>query len=227
MEIKYTLPIIKDSKKEVLQMINTNLSDYLYFEIWLDYIEDLDTEFLDLLISQYEEKLVVLFRRQQLEEIKMPEDQREKIIWQVANTKALLDLDISQETELNYIKEKNIKPNLILSYHNYEETPGFPLMIDTLEEMVKHNPKIYKFSTLCKTVEDGVKLLNLMMNLRDRDLKYIVLGMGKDGILPRIFGAIFGNEMNFAPKNLEEKSAEGQLTREQFEEVFEILKVSS
>src|SRR3989344_4403920 len=102
MKLNYCLPIIKKNKAQVLELINQNLSEYSYFEIWLDYIEDLDTEFLDLLISQYEEKLVFLFRRQNLAEIKMPKDQREKSIWQVANTKAFLDLDISQEEELSY-----------------------------------------------------------------------------------------------------------------------------
>lgn len=223
MDIKYCLPIIKDSKKEVLQMINTNLSDYSYFEIWLDYLQDLDTEFIDLLISQYEEKLVFLFRRQNLEGIKMPQDKREKIIWQIANTKAFLDLDISQETELNYIKDKNIKLSLILSYHNYEETPAFPQMIDMIGEMDKYNPKVYKFSTLCNDEKDTVKLFNLLMYLKEEDKKFIIMGMGENGILTRIAGALWGNEMNFAPISKENASAPGQLAREEFEEILGVI----
>jgi len=221
MKINYCLPIIKNSKEKVLEMINQNLSDYSYFEIWLDYVEDLNTEFLDFLISQYEEKLVFLFRRQNLEEIKMDKDQREKIIWQVANTKTFLDLDISQEEELKYIKDKNIKPSLILSYHNYETTPPFPEMIDMIEDMEKNNPKVYKFSTFCMNSQDAVKLLNLLMHLKDGGKKFIITGMGENGVIVRL--ALWGNEMNFAPISKEDASAPGQLTKEELEQVLSLV----
>ena len=226
MKIDYCLPIIKSSKEEVLKVIKNNLPDYSFFEIWLDYVKDLDTAFLDQLISQYEEKLVLLLRRQNLEDIQMNQDAREKIIWQIANTKAILDLDISQKSELDYIKDKNLKPNLIISLHNYKGTPPFPEMIDTIADMEKYNPEIIKFSTFCNSEMDAVKLLNLLMHLKQGKSKFIVMGMGEEGLIARVAGAIWGNEMNYAPVSLEGKSAEGQLTKEQLERIFEIIKMS-
>lgn len=223
MKINYCLPIIKNNKKKVLEIVNQNVPYYSYFEIWLDYLQDLDTEFIDLLCSLYEEKLVFLFRRQNLEEIKMPKDAREKIIWQIANTKSLLDLDISQKSELDYIKDKNLKPNLILSLHDYKKTPSFPEMIDTISDMEKHHPEIIKFSTFCNSEQDCVKLLNLLMHLKQEKKKFIVMGMGEEGVIARVAGAIWGNEMNYAPISLEEKSAPGQLTKVDLEKVLEII----
>ncbi len=221
--MNYCLPIIKSSKEEVLQVIKNYLSDYSFFEIWLDYIEDIDTTFLDQLISQYEEKLVLLLRRQNLEDIRMNQDAQQKIIWQVANTKTLLDLDISQKSELDYIKDKNLKPNLIISLHDYKNTPPFPEMVDIIAEMEKYSPEIIKFSTFCNSEHDCIKLLNLLMYLKQEKSKFIVMGMGEQGIIVRVAGAIWGNEMNYAPVSLEEKSALGQLTKEDFEKVLKIL----
>ena len=221
--MNYCLPIIKNSKEEVLEVIKNNLPNYSFFEIWLDYIEDLDTTFVDQLISQYEEKLVLLFRRQNLEYTKMNQDKREKIIWQIANTRSFLDLDISQKQELNYLKEKNLKPNLILSLHNYKSTPPYPEMIDTISEMEEYKPEVMKFSTFCNSELDAVKLLNLLMHLKQEKKKFIVMGMGDEGVIARVAGAMWGNEMNYAPVSLDEKSALGQLAKQDFEKVLGIL----
>ncbi len=224
MESNYCLPIIAGTKETVIQKISDHFSDYSYFEIWLDYISDLDTDFIDYLISNYEERIIFLFRRQNLEDIKMSLDQREKIMWQVANSKAFLDLDfLTQKDELSYLKEKNLKLNLILSFHDYEKTPGFPQMIDIVREMEDYHPSIYKFSCFCNDDKDGLKLLNLLMTLKEDGKKYIVLGMGQRGTLTRVAGALWGNQMNFVPIRKDEVSAPGQLTKEELEEVLKIL----
>ena len=50
MSIKYCLPIIKKTKDEVENIINNN-PDYDFYEIWLDYIEDLDNPFIESLLN--------------------------------------------------------------------------------------------------------------------------------------------------------------------------------
>lgn len=47
--------------------------------------------------------------------------------------------------------------------------------------------------------------------------------MGEFGIITRIFGTIWGNEMIFAPKSIEGASAPGQLTKKQLEDIFKAL----
>lgn len=228
MKINYCLPVIKNTKEEVLQIIQQNLNDYDFFEVWLDYIQDLDQAFIDFLINQYEEKLILLFRRQNLEDVKMDADLRQKLIWQVASSKALIDLDVfNQAQELNYIKERNIRPNLIISCHNYTETPTLEELKKIVENMEEFNPNIYKVACFCNSDEDALKLLNLLMELKQKNLKFIVLGMGAEGLVTRIVGSLWGNEIAFAPKTLEEKSAEGQLTKSDLVELFKIMGISS
>ena len=66
MQINYCLPIIKNNKEEILEIIEKNISEFQFFEVWLDYVEDLDDVFVEKLINLLNDRLIVLFRRQKI-----------------------------------------------------------------------------------------------------------------------------------------------------------------
>ncbi len=227
--VRYCLPIIKKTKEEVVNTIREN-SDYDFFEVWLSYIEDLDTDFVWKISEEFNGKIIFLFRKLELEKSNLKREDREKIIKLLENSENFLDLDINdQKEELEFVKKNKSGNKLIVSYHNYEETPSLKELekiveqIDSGSQTVQNDSRIFKVCTFCKDKEDSIKLITLLLKLKEEGLKYIVLGMGKEGVVTRVFGAIFGNEMNFAPDNLEEKSADGQLTRNQLENVLKEL----
>lgn len=228
-KIKYCLPIIKNSKEEVLQEILHNLDRYDFFEVWLDYIEDLDEDFIKTITHKFKGKLILLLRRQNLETGKLSSDLKNKIIKLLEDSKSILDLDIvDQKDELEFLTKSNSKVKRIVSYHNYKETPSLENLEDIIEEMENFNPDIFKIATFCKNEEDSLKLLNLLLILKkqneqvlsNQNKKFIILGMGGKGLITRIFGAVWGNEFNFAPVDLKERSAEGQLTKRQLESIL-------
>lgn len=224
--MKYCLPIIKESKDEILQMISEN-PDYDFYEIWLSYIKDLDADFIWNISEEYKGKLIFLFRKQNLEKSGLEKQLKEKIIKLIENSKNFLDLDINdQKDELEFISEacelklfnkEKLSNKLIISYHDYSETPDVEKIAEDIE---KFNPGIIKVATFCKTPEDSIKLLTLLLRLKKENKKFIILGMGKEGLIVRIFGALWGNEMNFAPIDDDSKSAEGQLTKEKLEKIL-------
>lgn len=217
MNIRYCLPVIKKNKKEVL--LDLKIKGYHFYEIWLDYIEDPDDEFLLQIAEKYENKLIFLFRRQNLEKIKLPFQRRKKIISLLSAFNVFFDFDfLSQQKELKEIRSKSMK--LIVSYHNYRKTPDLNFLKQIAGRMKLYNPDIIKFSTYCKYEKDAFTLLDLLIYLKVQKLKYIVLGMGEKGVITRILGSMLGNEFTFAPDKLEEKSATGQLSREQMEGIF-------
>ena len=219
MKVKYCLPIIKKAKKEVLKSLK--VKGYDFYEIWLDYIKDLDNDFLTQICKSYKGKLIFVFRRQNLEKIKLNYDRRIEIIYLISRFSIILDLDfLTQYEELEYVTQKNQEIKLILSFHNYKETPSFDQLKNLINKMKRYNPEIFKISTFCKEETDALNLLNLLLLFKQQKLKYIVLGMGEKGFITRIFGTIWGNEITFAPKTLAEKSASGQLTKKQMEDVF-------
>jgi len=225
MNNKYCLPIIKSKKKEVLEVIHLNMADYSYFEVWLDYIDDLDETFIKQLMELLQEKLILLFRRQNLEKVKMELEKRLKVISLLESSESLIDLDVfDQKDELEHIKNAQLEVKTIASYHDYEKTPENEKLKEIIDTMNKYKPTVYKIATMCTKEIDALRLLQFLLELKERNLKYIVLGMGEFGMITRIFGTLWGNEMIFAPKVAIEQSAPRQLTRDQLESIFKELK---
>lgn len=225
MKQKYCLPIIKTKNTEVLKIILGKKTSYDFFEVWLDYIKDLNLDFIEALIKRFDGKLIFLFRRQNLEAPKMSFQKRIEIINLIAGSKCLLDLDVSQKKELDIIKKKPKKIRLIVSYHNYKETLSRQKLEKIIQVINKHNPEIYKISTFCNKDSDALCLIDLLSSLKERGLKCIILGMGEKGIITRIAGAIIGNEISFAPISNKGKSAAGQLTKSELEKILQKIKV--
>ncbi len=209
-------------KAKVLSEIKKYPS-YDFYEIWLDYLEDLDEIFIEYLISQHGKKLILLLRRNNLEIPKLSLQIRQKVMRLLANKKVFLDLDISQKEELSFIKQEKLHIQLLCSYHNYKETPGEKSLTDILAIMKKQNPVIYKIATFCNDENDAICLMKLLVKLKSQDQQYIILGMGKFGTITRIAGAIWGNAINFVPNTKKEASAPGQLTKNETEIIYNIL----
>ena len=225
MQIKYCLPIIKNTKNEILEAIHANINDYHYFEVWVDYVNDLNNKFVEELREFLDEKLIIVFRRLNLETIHLELDKRLKIIDMLDEAQSLIDLDVlTQEDELNHIRDHKLEINTIVSYHNYQMTPEDNILKEIIDTMDEYKPAVYKIATMCTNHKDAIRLLQLLTELKERNSKYILLGMGEFGVATRIFGTLWGNEMIFAPKVLTEQSAPGQLTKDQLEIIFNELK---
>lgn len=218
MKIKYCLPIIKNTKREVLATLKTK--GYDFYEVWVDYIKDFDDKFLIGITKKYPGKIIFVFRRQNLEKFKLPLERRLKIISLLSKTNAFLDLDfLSQQEELDHFKT-GFRLKLILSYHNYKGTPGINYLKTLADKMKRYNPDIIKIAAFCNRKEDSLNLLNFLLQLKQQQLKYIVLGMGRQSLITRIFGPLWSNEINFSPETLSEKTAPGQLTKKQLEVIL-------
>lgn len=220
MKIKYCLPIIKNSKEEILEYVKKYRDEYQYLEIWLDPIKDLDNAFVDRLIYMLQDQLILLFHREEKIKTRLSPEKKKEILTLLEKEKTFIDLDLSETEELNYLQELN-KVRTIISYHNYKETPVD--LAEIIKRMDSFHPTMYKIATKCKNETDALKLLLLQQNLRLQNKKHIVLGMEKFGTITRVFGTLWGNEMIYAPQTKKEASAPGQLTKAQLEEIFLIL----
>lgn len=216
MKINYCLPIIKGSKKEVLNSLK--IKGFNFYEVWLDYMKDLDEKFMLTLAKKFKGKIIFVFRRKNLEPIKLSIDKKQSVISLLSKFDVFLDLDfLTQHEELEFLRKTKAKIKLILSYHNYKETPSLDYLKNLINKMKRYHPDIFKVSTFCQREEDSLNLLNLILKLRKQRLKYIVVGMGGMGLITRIFGVIWGNKISFTPLDLRSKSAEGQLTKKQLQ----------
>lgn len=225
MQINYCLPIIAKTKQAVLDEIVHQDSNYACFEVWLDYVEDADDSFVRQLMERYPNRLLLLFRRQKLEAIHMSLENRKRIIHAMTDQPAYLDLDISENEELEYMATNRlrIRVKLIGSYHNYRSTPILAELQSAAVAIAKYQPEAIKIATYCNNEEDALRLLQLQQWLKRQGRQHIVLGMGPYGAITRVFGTLWGNELIFAPQSDNEATAPGQLTRGQLENIFHSL----
>lgn len=213
----YCLPIIKKTKKEVLQSLEAYKNEYAFLEVWLDYIEDLSVDFVDTLINSYEKQIIFLFRRQNLENTKMDKTLQQTLIEKLGKSTALVDFDVENQKEL--LTSYSGK-HIIASYHNYTYTPPDETLHEILHVMSSYEPTMYKISTLCQIPSDALRLLALLLKLKKEKKRCIMLGMGEHGMITRVFGTLWGNEMIFAPQSEAEASAPGQLTKTELETIL-------
>lgn len=221
MQSKYCLPIVKAEAAEVLRTAAEALEDYAFVEVWLDYVEGADEALVKQLSDSFRGKLVVVFRRENLEPMKMPSERRLALVRALAGTQVLVDLDAeTQPEELAMIARDKLAVRVVGSYHNYDETPADEKLYEIVAGLQSHEPEVVKVAAMCQAEADAVRLLQLQLKLKTQGRKHIVLGMGPHGAVTRVFGSLWGNELVFAPRNANEATAPGELTREQLDGIF-------
>lgn len=113
-------------------------------------------------------------------------------------------------------------PNLVLSYHNFQETPEN--FLEIMSELTSLSPAMVKMAVMPKTEQDVLDVMNYTRGFKtlNAEQAYATMSMGELGTLTRLSGRITGSCWTFA--SLDEASAPGQLplgTLKKFLEVLE------
>ena len=112
-------------------------------------------------------------------------------------------------------------PNLVLSYHNFQETPEN--MMEILSELTSLNPKVVKVSVMAHTEQDVLDLMNFTRGFKtlNPEQEYVTISMGKVGKVSRITSDVTGSSWSFA--SLDVASAPGQISLSNMKKMREIL----
>ena len=112
-------------------------------------------------------------------------------------------------------------PNLVLSYHNFQETPDN--MMEILSELTSLTPKVVKVSVMAHTEQDVLDLMNYTRGFKtlNPEQDYVTISMGKIGKVSRITSDVTGSSWSFA--SLDEASAPGQISLSSMKKIREIL----
>lgn len=112
-------------------------------------------------------------------------------------------------------------PNLVLSYHNFQETPEN--MMEILSELTSLTPKVVKVSVMAHTAQDVLDLMNFTRGFKtlNPEQEYVTISMGKVGKVSRITSDVTGSSWSFA--SLDEASAPGQISLSSMKKIREIL----
>ena len=112
-------------------------------------------------------------------------------------------------------------PNLVLSYHNFQETPEN--MMEILSELTSLTPKVVKVSVMAQTEQDVLDLMNFTRGFKtlNPEQEYVTISMGKVGKISRLAADLTGSSWSFA--SVEQPSAPGQVSLANMKVVREIL----
>lgn len=115
----------------------------------------------------------------------------------------LIDTEISNgEAMVAEIKQAAQKAGcpLILSYHNFDETPDEAFIVERLVTAGRLGADVAKAAVMPKSYKDVLVLLGATYTARTEhlDIPIITMSMGAEGGITRIAGGLFGSDLTFA-----------------------------
>jgi 3-dehydroquinate dehydratase I len=127
-----------------------------------------------------------------------------------------------------YVKEllalaKKSGAFVVLSNHDFQKTPAKDELITRFQKMRELGADIPKIAVMPNKVQDVITLLDASQTIHEAygDLPFIMISMGKQGLISRLAGEWFGSAATFASGV--EQSAPGQIGISELREMMEIL----
>ncbi len=233
------VPLIGGNKTEIISELENIIRKKPDLVEWrADYFEELaDTsKVIDLLSTIHSQlgDIPLLFTIRSEKEggqpISLLEKDKIHLITEVCKSKNvdIIDYELMNEkndieTLRNVSKKHNVR--MILSYHNFELTPEYPVMIEKYKAAESHGADIVKVSVMSQNMEDVLLLLNVTQDGgKVVEIPIVTISMGGFGSITRMFGWTFGSVITFAIG--EKSSAPGQIPIEDLRSVIEIIKKS-
>ncbi len=115
------------------------------------------------------------------------------------NKPFLLDLEYNiikkNKNLLQFIKK--MKNNILISWHDFDKTPGFIFLDGRLEQM-KQISKNVKIVTMANSIADNIRILSLY---KKSNVNLIAFSMGEYGKISRLFCVYLGSPFTYISIN--------------------------
>ncbi|MFH0780638.1 MAG: type I 3-dehydroquinate dehydratase [Pseudomonadota bacterium] len=126
----------------------------------------------------------------------------------------LVDIELCNGQEFITSVRQSAKVNdckLILSHHNFQETPGETFIVGKLMEAKAEGADIAKLAVFPNSYTDVLILLAATNAARNGgvEIPLVTMSMGREGRISRIGGGLFGSDITFASGS--QASAPGQM----------------
>lgn len=223
------LPVIAPNFNNLLDQLQSHEAGYRYLEVWLDYLPPLSIPRLKQLAQAYGERLVVLFRRKELEPTQASIADVVQTLQQLTPVGAWADFDLrTQEDLLNTVQKRVALRRVVLSYHNYQQTPEDEVLHEQVARLTNAAAQfpetVIKLACFCQSDKDALRLVRLMATMHARGIpRFCVSGMGDFGKIVKFAGLTMGNFFTFAPAIASKASAPGQYTQDELSSLLSIL----
>lgn len=162
------------------------------------------------------------------QEISLNENQVVELLCEACKSEFVDLIDYEIDNNLEHIKNlrevsKKHQKKLVLSHHNFEDTPTKIEIIKHLSKMAFHNADVAKAAYMPKNHEDVMNLLNATRDAKKLlEIPLITISMGDIGVMSRVLGWVYGSVLTFAVG--EKSSAPGQISIESLQEMIGMVK---
>lgn len=132
-------------------------------------------------------------------------------------------VDIDSELPEEVKKEvtewvKASSADLILSYHNFDETPEFEVLMEVISKLKTDGADVIKIACMAQEEEDNLIVMDLY---REHD-RLVAFCMGEEGRESRVTSLFFGEKMTYAAASEYSIVAPGQLTYGELSDLLNI-----
>jgi 3-dehydroquinate dehydratase I len=119
-----------------------------------------------------------------------------------------IEIEVSEEECREIIQcAKNHGCKIIISYHNFTETPGLKELFTIADDCYRRGADVAKLATMVNKQEDNARL----MALYSIGKPIVSLGMGELGKVSRVVAPLLGAEFTFAAQDDGSETAPGQI----------------
>lgn len=134
-------------------------------------------------------------------------------------------VDIEIESDHDYVKTlvdkaKTHSCSVIISYHNYSETPDHAELNQLIDHSLRLGADIVKLAVTATCAEDNARVLGLYKP----GLRLVAFCMGEQGKISRLAAPLVGAEFTFAAPNEQSATAPGQLSVKRLKNLYHLLK---
>lgn len=203
---RIAVPVIASTMEGALADIDAAAAAAEIVELRIDYMKERPD--LERLVRHSTKPIIVTNRhRAEGGEFQGTEEKRTAYLQQAVDLGAAY-VDI----ELNYFHPltRNPKTLLIVSYHNFGETPEN--LLEIYAQIVNKGANIAKIVTMAQSPNDSPRMLDLVARVSQAGGNIIGLCMGEEGKSTRILSPARGGYLTYAPLSVDGASAPGQLT---------------
>ncbi len=151
-----------------------------------------------------------------------PEKQLEILTLAIESGAHYVDVEIEaapvqQQALLAVARKHNCR--VIISYHNYECTPGMRELYSLLDECYAKGADVAKLAVQANSKADSARILGLYSN----EKPLVALGMGEAGKITRVLSPSLGAEFTFAAMDNGAGTAPGQISYSRMKALLETI----
>jgi 3-dehydroquinate dehydratase-1 len=222
MVYKTCVSIAEKTPKKIKQTLIKALKKSDYAEIRFDFLSpNLVPDALQLIKKDFKKCVATL--RPISEGGKFSGDEKDRIaIMKLISEYNPFLLDVELNTLIknknlrNYLK--NAETDILVSWHNFKQTPSISTLKKKLLQMKKFSNNI-KIVTMAKSIYDASKILSLYNN---NDVKLIAFSMGDYGRISRLLCLLLGSPYTYT--SLGKPIAPGQFNVDEIKSIFMVRK---